>query len=197
MRPAPLTLRAAALIAVGALVLHELRYLIGHGGHSGEALASQGHAYLPFASALAAGLLVVAAAQLLALARRASLTGAGDGGAPPLRSAWAAATAALLAVYTGQEAIEALLTSGTDGVAAALLFHGGLVVLPLAASLGALVALGLRGASAAVAAAAARARRAPAHRAVRRAVPPVPVFLAPRGPVIARHLAGRAPPPAS
>ena len=45
-------LRLAALIASAALGLHESRYLLAYGGDSGEQLARQGHAYLPFASAL-------------------------------------------------------------------------------------------------------------------------------------------------
>ena len=55
-------LRATALVTVAALALHELRYLIGYGGGTPEALSSQGHGYLPVAGALADALLVVAAA---------------------------------------------------------------------------------------------------------------------------------------
>ena len=40
MRPGMPTVRLAAVIAAAALVLHELRYLIGFGDHAGEALAA-------------------------------------------------------------------------------------------------------------------------------------------------------------
>ena len=74
MRPGTPTVRLAAVIAVAALVLHELRYLIGFGDHAGEALAARGHAYLPFAGGVAGLLLALAGAQLLVAIDRTSKT---------------------------------------------------------------------------------------------------------------------------
>jgi hypothetical protein len=152
-------LRATALVAVASLALHELRYVAGYGSHAHDALASQGHDYLPVAGALAAVVLAAAAAQLLAALGRAWRTGAGEGGPLPLGLAWLAASLALTGVYTGQELLEGALAPGHPGGIAALTEHGGLVAYPLAFLLGGLVALALRGARAAVIALARRARR--------------------------------------
>src|SRR5215210_484046 len=72
-------LRAAAPLGCAALGLHELRYLIAYGGQSGDELARQGHAYLPFVTVAAATLLALACAQLLAVLSRARRSGAPGG----------------------------------------------------------------------------------------------------------------------
>src|SRR4051794_18402938 len=139
----PSMLRATALVAVAALALHELRYLIGYGGGTPEVLASQGHGYLPAAGALAGALLGVAAAQLTGRV----LHGQGEKAAPRLGVAWLWASVVLLTIFVGQESLEGLLSSGHPDGIAAVTANGGLVAIPLAAALGGLVALGLRGAS--------------------------------------------------
>ena len=106
MRPGTPTVRLAAVIAVAALVLHELRYLIGFGDHAGEALAARGHAYLPFAGGVAGLLLALAGAQLLVAIDRARRTARGER-APSFARLWLALAAVLLAVYSGQELLEA------------------------------------------------------------------------------------------
>ena len=193
MRAGPTTFRAAVLIVVAALVLHELRYLIGYGELSGEAIGSPGHAYLPVAAAGAAGLLALALGQLVAAVSRAVRTGAGERGPGPLAPVWAASTAALLLTYGGQELVEGVLATGHPAGLGSLAGNGGLVVLPLALVLGAAVALLLRGASAAVRAAA-HGAVPPESRAPRGVRLPRPPRIAPPAPVLARHLAGRAPP---
>src|SRR4051794_1175802 len=99
-------LRATALVAAAALALHELRYLIGYGGGTPEALASQGHAYLPVVSALAGALFAVALAQLAARVLR----GSGEQAPPRLRMAWAWASLALLVIFVAQESLEGVLS---------------------------------------------------------------------------------------
>jgi hypothetical protein len=191
MRPAP-TVRLAGVIAPSALVLHELRYLIGFGDHAHQALADRGHAYLPLAGGVAGLLLALAAAQLIVALDRARRTARGEEPAGLVRL-WIVLALALMAVYTGQELLEAALTPGREISAAAVLAEGGWSAMPLALAIGALAALLVRGAGRRVAMAARRARPRPAREPVmaprRRAAPVlVPV------PVIARHLAGRAPP---
>jgi hypothetical protein len=186
-------LRATSLVAVAALALHELRYLIGYGGRTPEALSSQGHGYLPVAGALAGALLVVAAAQLTGRVLRARLRGEGEERAPCVRVAWLWASMALLAIFVGQESLEGLLSSGHPDGLAAVTANGGLVSIPLAAVLGLLVALGLRGASRAVAAAA-RSARPPLPRPRPRFQRPRSEPLRPLAGVLALNLAGRAPP---
>src|SRR5438445_9479754 len=111
-------LRAATLVAVAAIALHQLRYAIafGHRGVAVEAL--QGHGYLGIAMPLLAAVAGVALA--LTIWRRAS--GAGEI-APRATWArtWAALSAVLLAVYVLQELAEgALDPSHPAGLAGAL-----------------------------------------------------------------------------
>jgi hypothetical protein len=193
MRSTPPRLRVAALIAVAALTVHELRYTIGYGSHSGDALSEQGHAYLPFAGVAATMLLAAAAAQLLGGLLDARRTGRGGGAPPPLAVSWFFAAAALAGIYMSQELLEGLLAAGhPEGIAAAV-GHGGYIAFPLAAVIGLAVALALRFAGAAVASAARRARRTRPCRApvVRRPRPPI---VSARRPVLGQHLAGRGPP---
>jgi len=191
MRAGPSKIRVAALVFAAALALHELRYLIAYGGGAGRAQAEQGHGYLPGAELIALALLALAGAGLLRALARARLD---DGRATPLLVTSLAAAAALALIYTGQEMAEGLLSSGHPAGLAAILGHGGAVAYALALPLGGLVALGLQAARAAVRAA---ARRQARPRATRR--PPLlprPTFHAPFAPasVLARKLAGRAPP---
>jgi hypothetical protein len=192
MRPATPTVRLAAVIATAALVLHELRYLIGFGGHAGEALAARGHDYLPLAGGFACLLLALAGAQLLAALDRARETARAER-TPSFTRLWLALAIVLLAVYSGQELLEAALSPGHQLGPAAVLADGGWAAVPLAVALGALAALVLRGAGRAVQLAARRAGAGWRGSAPRTAPPRttsarVPVC------VLARHLAGRAPP---
>ena len=192
MRPGTPTVRLAAVIAVAALLLHELRYLIGFGDHAGEALAASGHAYLPFAGGVAGLLIALASAQLLTALDRARRTARGER-APSFARLWLAIAAALLVVYSGQELLEAALSPGRHLGPAVPFAEGGWSAFPLALALGAGAALALRGASRAVALVAARATRARPREPmslIRRRLPPLPV----QAPVLARHLASRAPP---
>jgi hypothetical protein len=197
MRRAPSTLRAAALIGAAALVLHQLRFLVGYGGHADDALSQQGHAYLPLAGVLVVALLALAAGRLARSWRRARRTGAEEGEPPSLPSSCLASSATLLAIYVAQELLEGALSTGHPEGLAGVLGHGGWIAAPLAFGLGVLVALLLRGAGVVVAAAA--RRRAPARlsRATMQVPRPRARAFAPAGSVLARNLAGRAPPLAS
>jgi hypothetical protein len=192
MRPQAPTLRLAAVIAAAALALHELRYLIGFGDHSGEALAARGHGYLPVAGAFAALLLALATAQLLVAIGRARRSRVGER-TPRLVVAWLGLTGALLATYAGQELLEAALVHGRGSGLEALLADGGWSALPLATLLGAAASLLLRGASAAVALAAAGAPRTRSRTSGPSPVVRVAIARSPSSP-LARKLASRAPP---
>jgi hypothetical protein len=186
------TLRLAALIAVAALALHELRYLVGFGGHSGEELAVRGHDYLPVAGAVAAVLVSLATAQLLVAVGRARRSRVGER-TPDLMRAWLGFTGALLATYAAQELLEIALVHGRGAGLDALMAEGGWSALPLAGLLGAAASLLLRGASAAVALA---ASGAPRVRSRRRDASPARRASQVRSPwsPLARKLASRAPP---
>jgi hypothetical protein len=186
-------LRVAALIGSAALGLHEARYLIAYGGQSGEQLARQGHAYMSFATALVAGLLALAAVQLMAAVSRARADGSGSATRPPTWKLWLWASAVLLGLYVAQELLEGMLASGHPQGFAGILDEGGWVCAPLALAFGGLVALGLRGADLVVRAAARRTAllRPPRALAARR---PRAIHFARTASPLAAKLAGRAPP---
>jgi hypothetical protein len=124
--------RLAAILAVGAFVLHQLRYLI-TGGSSPAELA--GHGYM---TELMAPIAVLVLAAVLATLIR------GTEGASPTRASLrrraVAFAAALLAIYLGQESLEAVLAAG-DFAGAAATLTGALVAIPLALAIGGLSAV--------------------------------------------------------
>lgn len=183
--------RAAALLAGGAFALHQLRYLLGYGGDSHAALGDQGHAYMTVLAPVIAVALMLVAADFGARLIRAR--GERDGAAPALGRLWLLATLSLLGAYTLQESLEGALAPGHPAGVAALLGHGGWAALPLAAALGLVIALLVRGAH--------RTLELVTEPPVRIARPPTPLALTsiatrlrPRGRSAAgRHLA-RGPP---
>ena len=192
----PVRARALALVPMGALVVHELRYLIAFGSHADRELARQGHAYLVWAGLAVA---LVAAAGLgwfvarLARARQ----GAGPGRAPSWAATWAVLAGGLLATYVVQELVEGWLASGHPAGLAGVLGAGGWLAAPASVVVGGVLALLLRGARAAIALVAARARRARRPRlATAIHVRPRSVALRLPSP-LASAAAGRAPPPAA
>jgi hypothetical protein len=191
MRAAPLTVRVAGLIAVGALALHQLRYLLA----PPAADQAQEHGYLPLAGVAAVLLLALAGAQLLSSLVRARRTGQAEGPRVSFTRAWLASAAVLLSLHLTQELVEQVLGSGHP--ATDLLAHGGAFVVPLALALGAVVAVVLGAAHAVVSAVARRTRRHPRPALRLRARLPLLHAPAARACVLARHLAGRAPPLAS
>ena len=130
--------RSAALIALAALGVHQLRYLIAYGGGAHAELASQGHDYLFGALPILAGFAIATiAAGLL----RAALT---SSPAPALASTRARAViyaAAIFAVFVVQETTEGVLFAGHASGLAAVLSGGGWLAVPLALAFGSLCAL--------------------------------------------------------
>jgi hypothetical protein len=189
-------LRAAALMPAAVLTVHQLRYLLAFGGGTGQELEKEGHQYL---SALAAPIAMsVAIVVGLFVARLASAwrEGEGEEGAPRRSFLRLALTigAALLALYSCQELLEGMLSTGHPGGFDGVFGDGGWWAVPLSLACGLVIAAALRGARAAIRWAAARHRRpklshgrpAPAPRPRRIALPrPVP---------LAGAAAGRAPP---
>jgi hypothetical protein len=189
------TARTASLLSLGALTVHELRYVLAYGDRAGEALASQGHAYL---SDLGGALVTLMLATLLATVLAGAL-------APRARRPGQAGSAfrrmavlyglALVAIFCAQELAEGAVASGHPAGLAAVLAHGGWVALPLALAAGAvcsLACLALQGVERALA-------RRTIRRARRRPPPlaephPAPAWL----PLVALNLAfgfARRPPP--
>ena len=171
------------MLAAGSLAVHELRFLAGYGGDADVG----GHGYLAFVAPLVA--LALAAACGAWLAR----IGRGSTHARPALT-WLGASAALAGTYVVQETIESLTSPAHPGLVA----HGGWIALPVSLAVGALIALMLRGTHAAGEAVTMAARpwsplsftpAAPPAIALGALVPATP-----RLSVLARRLAGRAPP---
>jgi hypothetical protein len=120
--------RLAAILAVGAFGLHQLRYLIA----AGSSTEFGAHGYM--ADLLAPLAVLVLAGAVATLIRGTE----GASAAPaPLGRQIGVFAAALLAIYVGQESLEATLTVGHPDPAALL---GGWIALPLALVIGALAA---------------------------------------------------------
>jgi len=198
-------LRAAALMPAAVLTVHQLRYLLAFGGGTGQELEKEGHQYL---SALAAPIAMSVAILVgLFVARLASAWregGEGRGatvGDATRASSWRgflrlAMTigVALLALYSCQELLEGMLSSGHPGGFQGVFGDGGWWAVPLSFACGFVIAAALRGARAAIRWAAAR-HRAPKASYGR----PTPVLrprrlALPRPVPLAGAAAGRAPP---
>jgi hypothetical protein len=125
--------RLAAILAVGAFALHQLRYLIALGVTSP---AEQGHGYV-------IDLLPPIAVLVLAAALATLIRGT-EGAAPtraPLMRRIAVFSLALFAIYAGQESLEGMMAAGHPAGLAAVFASGGWLALPLALIIGALAAL--------------------------------------------------------
>ena len=182
-----------ALIAGGALVVHNSRYAAEHGTAWREALAEQGHAYLTLLLPVAGLALVAGVAMWAGTVRRArSGRRAGAPSRPSFRATWLVSTLALVAIYCGQEALEGVLAHGhADGIGG-VFGAGGWSALLLAAGVGALIALLLTAAHACVVLVGDGLGfdvLMPGSLGQLTAVPAI----APRG-ILARHAGGRGPP---
>ena len=129
--------RTAALVALGALIVHQLRYFGAYGGDAGSQLAAQGHGYLGQLTPLVIALALAAVAGCLV---RAALTGR-SGRARSRSLATGVFAGAILATFAAQETIEGFLFAGhLDGLGA-IFGGGGWLAVPLALALGLVSAL--------------------------------------------------------
>lgn len=184
------------MVAAGSLAVHEARYAVSYGDNAGSVLVAQGHGYLTWLGPLVAVLVAVACGVFVATLATAPCRA----GPAPIRTGrvWLAASGSLTFIYLLQETLEGALSGGHPSGLTGALTGGGWTAILFALAVGALIALLLRGARAVTEAAARLLRPAflvPA--------PPVAAFLgrcapriAPRD-LLARHLAGRAPPATS
>jgi hypothetical protein len=175
-------MRGSVLFAGGALAVHELRHALAHGSP-----VEDGHGYLALVAPLLGLALALACLELVVrLARRRPPARRSTGG--PL-ARWLLVSGALLAVYVCQEVVEGAITAHGS---AAVFGQGGWVAVGLALVVGAGICALLRGAEAALACRASRGFLRAAPGPLRIWQPrEAPIF---RFCVLARHLAGRAPP---
>jgi hypothetical protein len=181
----------AALVGVGSLAVHQLRFVLAYGDGSDRALSSQGHAYLAVVGPLVVAAAVLAFARFLDRLARGARTSA-----PRFGRLWAVMSASLVAMYSVQESLEGLLSDEHPGGLAGVLGHGGWLALPLSIAVGLLLALALRGL--------ARADELlPRTASLRAQLPAAPPSLRASAPLLARRepclaaTSARAPPAAS
>lgn len=158
--PSARLLVGVALVPVAVLTVHEIRYVLAFGDASGAMLSARGHGYLGQLLPPLALICAVALGGFLARLGQAWQTGSGDR-SPRLTliALWLTAASGLLAIYSGQELLEALIGGGGPSGLDAVFGDGGLWALPASLLTGLLLALVLRGASRAVAFAARLGRR--------------------------------------
>jgi hypothetical protein len=127
-------------VALCALLLHQARYFVGHGGEASEALARDGHAHMGVALpvTLAAALLVTMITLVVAAFARPHRP---RGPTRDLRVRAIEFAVVLFAVFCMQELVEGALSASHPGGFEALFGHGGAAALPLAVVLGCLVSL--------------------------------------------------------
>jgi hypothetical protein len=185
--------RATALVTLGSLLVHQLRFELAFGGAAGQALASEGHGYL-------AGVIPPIVAMSVAAAVAATLMRALRGSDARSVPTWHRAllyAGALLVVFTAQELAEGALAAGHPAGVAGVLGGGGWIAIPLSLAIGvvaALVARLLDHTEERIHATATVARSLRAPRSV-----PAPAIALPRPPLasltLAFGLARRPPPP--
>jgi hypothetical protein len=184
--------RAIALLAVGDLVVHQGRYMLGYGDGWRQILHNGGHEYLVLLVPLVLAMLAVAVGLFVAEARDVSRDPlVGTPIRPPsfLRT-WLFGFLVLCSVYTLQETCEGLLSGHHAAGFTGLLASRGWIAFALAVAAAAVIALLQRGAAAVL---------ARASRSERLAVRPRPVWLPtnftfPRARPVGRNLAPRGPP---
>ncbi len=194
-RSAAALARSAALLSLGALGVHQLRYLIASGAAGGEAVHRDGHAYLAVTLPVVVAL---ATAILAAILLRGAVGWTSEGGSSRSgRRRWVLYAGALLVIFCAQELTEGAIAAGHPAGLAAIAGGGAWIAAPLALLFGAaavLVELVLeRGATALAVATEARARPGRRLRGRRRALPGLA-----RRPLAASPLAfglARRPPP--
>jgi hypothetical protein len=182
-------IRAGLLFLVGWLVLHQVRYLV-----APDAIVrtfAPAHAYLQWLIPSVGALTLVGFGHWCSRLRAPDRDTVPE--LPSARAIWAVSAVAVLVAFGLQECTESLLFRGHLPSAYELAGGNGWLLAPLAAAIGGVIALLLKGAARALrwaqerSAATAGAIGVPARR-----LPTV--VLVPRASVLARQLAGRAPP---
>jgi hypothetical protein len=163
-------LRAALLMPLAAMTVHQLRYYFIFGAHAPARLARDGHGYLSLLEPL-----VLLATAIAAGGFAGRLVRVWNGESPrarreryattPVARTWLLCTGVLIGLYCAQELAEGMLAVGHAAGVAAVIGHGGLIAAPLATILGGALTLALRSAESLLDLVARRGRRRDAARA--------------------------------
>jgi hypothetical protein len=190
-------LRFVALLAAGSVMVHELRYMAGYGEEANTVMVQQGHSFMPLLEALAAVLIVFAGVCFALSLVRANRDATPAQESPGFLPLWLSASAALGAVYTLQEGIEGAFAPGHPEGLIGVFGNGGWTAFLLALGIGALIGFLLRGAQRVIELVARRAATRPRRSRSYRSYRPRQTPSFGNRDVLARNLAGRAPPLAS
>lgn len=136
--------RGLVLLPAGALIVHQLRYLLTYGSQTSDQLGAQGHAYLgtlvPWLVILAAGTLGVFLTRLA----RAARFGSDGARLRPFLRLWASTWFGLVTIYALQEFLEGLFAEGHPTGIVGIFGHGGWWAVPVAASVACVIVALLR-----------------------------------------------------
>jgi hypothetical protein len=181
---------AAALLPAAALAVHELRYRLAFGDDTGSVLAEHGHGYLSVLSPVAVLLCAAGCARLLLSVAQGLPDRTPRAGLPQM---WLASAGALFTIYASQELLEGMLSPGHAAGLDAIFAGSGWLAAPLSVLVGLALALVLRLARAV---AQCRAQRHVVRVALRspNGLRATSAIVTPRACLLARRLAGRAPP---
>jgi hypothetical protein len=141
-RVAPLALMPAAAFAV-----HQMRYWLAFGGHSGAVLQAQGHSYLHSVVPWIVLLIALSAGAFLRALGRAFR---GWCSLPrytlSFAALWLLCAACLVAIYVAQESLEGFFATGHPGGLAGIFGDGGWWCVPAALAVGLVLAAVFHGA---------------------------------------------------
>lgn len=140
-------LAPVALMPVGALAVHQLRYWLAFGHHAGAALQAQGHSYLHSAVPWIVLLIALAIGLFLRALGRAF---SGDTSLPRYTASftvlWLVCAAGLIAIYATQELLEGWFVTGHPGGLVGVFGYGGWWSIPAAAAVALVLAAVFHGA---------------------------------------------------
>jgi hypothetical protein len=186
----------AALVPAAALAVHQLRFMLAFGGHSGAILARQGHAYLhswvPWIMLMIG---VAVGGFLWCLGRALAGQRSTSRYALSLLGLWVVCATCLVAIYVTQEFLEGLFATGHPAGLPGIFGYGGWWCIPAAAAVGLVLATIFHGARWVLEEIVQRALAAPAVRPRRPSMPGCPRdSWVPRLAPLAGGWSGRGPP---
>ena len=179
-----------------AMAVHQLRYQLAFGGQAGLELSRQGHSYLhSIAPWVVLGVAVAAGGLLRSLGHALRGQRTLPRYAVSFAGLWLVCSAALVAIYAGQELLEGLLATGHPAGLAGIFGAGGWWAAPVAVAIGLVLAAAFHGAAWVLREVAVWAlRRRAARRSVPRAGVSRPVLWMARPAPLVDGWSGRGPP---
>jgi hypothetical protein len=137
----------AALVPAAALAVHQLRFMLAFGGHSGPVLARQGHAYLhSWVPWIILMIGIAVGGFLWALGRALAGNRSATRYTLSLMALWMVCAACLIAIYVTQEFLEGLFATGHPAGLAGIFGYGGWWCVPAAVAVGLVLAAIFHGA---------------------------------------------------